>query len=170
MTHSYSSIGLKKCLGRKYFYFVLELGLYHSEECFISGQQLPYKCTWLKSTVPYHSSLSTATRVLCVLSWLTRAPDWLNPLPQILQLKGFSPVWVLTWSFKMWLVAKRWLQCLHLNGFSAPCLFLMWGTSSYFETKLLLQSLHLTDFSLWISLCLFNAPLSLNACPQTSHE
>ena len=94
----------------------------------------------------------------------------LKDLLQCLHKKGFSPVWILSWTMRLVLCLNLSVQNLHPNGFLYE-----WIPSCLFkhldELKLLPQSLHEKGFSLvWMILWAVRAQIVLNFFRQYWHE
>jgi len=59
-----------------------------------------------------------------VLRWRLKFPFWMNRFPQTLHFKGFSPVWVRSWSRSVSLLLNFLLQNLQYCKFCPVCSFL----------------------------------------------
>lgn len=72
----------------------------------------------------------------CVLEWYIKWGFWVNPLPQVEHLNGFSPVCINTCFFKLLYTAVWYEQKVHLNIFFAwdwklaICALFTWWKSS----------------------------------------
>lgn len=125
-----------------------------------------------------HTSQVKGFSPVCFLSWITRSRfvvnpfsqkrhllslscewfskcllrfDWsANPRPHTSQVKGFSPVCVLSWMTWCDLVTKLFSQKVHLCRRSCECFARMWTRSVLGSLKVVPQSSHLYGFlPLW---------------------
>uniref|UniRef100_A0A3B5LMA6 Uncharacterized protein n=1 Tax=Xiphophorus couchianus TaxID=32473 RepID=A0A3B5LMA6_9TELE len=58
---------------------------------------------------------------VCVRMWTFRLPRWQKLLPQTRQGKGFSPVWILMWTMRLKCLRKLRPQLTQVNGFPPAC-------------------------------------------------
>ena len=106
-------------------------------------------CSFLCRFILYRllNSLSQTGQLIalpkCTTMWFLRVDDWVNDLPQISQLYGFSPVWVLRWGLRL---TKYSLQMGHCNDLS------------------------LLSAALWFLICPRNVVTCLNSLPQISQQ
>ena len=99
--------------------------------------------------------------------WLFIWKRWVNPLPQIVQLKGFSPVWRVRCRLRCVFCPNVLPQTEQLNGFS-PVWVLMCWTRLFLRLNLVLHTEQAKGFSpVWTFKCAFRFERCANLVPQT---
>ena len=94
-----------------------------------------------KSLISHSSHLCELLCILCILKCLVKSLFSLNALPHPSHLNGFSPVWILLWTFKWEFFEKLFWQSSHLCGFS-PVWVLKRSVNECLWEKVLSQKLH----------------------------
>ena len=118
-----------------------------------------------RSTVKLHVSVqllfcfeessfrTDGTFVFSFLMWVASCLfklDFLeNFIPQVEHTNGFSPVWTLEWTSRLYLLAKAFKQILHLFGLNSSCFILLWQLSPVWLKNVFSQIWQLNFFPIF---------------------